>query len=106
MIIVKQKLYPLNQIDLFGVFDTKEKAQEEVNKAIRALMIAHPKANKKQDSLGNHTVYFDYSQKECMHFTFDEVEKNKQLSRIYKGDYKTLYANGWESNGNRVQLNV
>ena len=97
-----QRIYPLNYKNVFGIFDTLELAEIEVNKAIKALCIAYPKAHKKRDSLGNYTVYVDYTEKECIQFNINSIEKNKQLSRAYMGDYNTLKNNGWESNGKEI----
>ncbi len=102
MVVVMQRLYPKNFIDVFGIFETRELAEIEVNKAISALYADNPDAHKRCDSLGNYTVYLDYSEEECFQFDFSEVEKNKQLQRTYKGNIDVLRENGWETTSNRV----
>ena len=102
MVIVMQRLYPKNFIDVFGVFETRKLAEIEVDKAIKALYADNPDAHKKCDTFGNCTVYLDYSEKECFQFSFSEVEKNKQLLRTYKGNIDVLKENGWETTGDRV----
>lgn len=108
MVVVMQRIYPSNRIDVFGIFDTRELADIEVNKAVKALLvdnIDNPDIRVVKDTHGNYTVYFDDSEKECMEcmqFDFSEVEKNKQLRRTYRGNYNVLSENGWESYGNGV----
>lgn len=102
MIVVMQRIVPANLIDVFGIFDTKELADAEVQKAIKSIKVAYPNAHEKKDSLGNYTVCFDWLEKEYIQFDFNIVEKNKQLRRAYRGNYDILKNNGWESHGNGV----
>lgn len=101
MVVVMQRIYPENIIDVFGVFDNRELAEAEVKKAVKAVYADNPEANHLK-IFDTCTVYFDYSKKTCIQFNFSEIEKNKQLLRCYKGNINTLKANGWETTKDKV----